>query len=74
VVPGDTKRDDVFDLHPGKQPFNVLAYKILEKNKMVSLRFQHGGNKPWQDGGDFNKGVSLWHLDPACLLEDNEEV
>jgi hypothetical protein len=74
VVPRDPERDDVFDLHSGKQALNVLAYEVLEENKMVSLHVFIDRNKPWQDGGDFNEGVSLGHLDSACLLENGHEV
>ena len=74
MVPRDPKRDDVFDLHSGKQPLNVLADEVLEENEMVSLHVFIDRNKPWQDGRDFDEGVSLWHLDSARLLENGHEI
>ena len=74
MVPRDPERDDVFDLHSGKQALNVLAYEVLEENKMVSLHVFIDRNKPWQDGRDFDEGVSLWHLDSARFLENDHEI
>ncbi len=41
VVPRDAERDDVFDLHPGEEPLDVLADEVLEENEMVSFHVRH---------------------------------
>ena len=74
VVPRDAEGDDVFDLHPGKESLDVLAYEIFEENEMVSLHLHVHGNKPRQDRGYFDEGVSLWHLYSARFLENDHEV
>ena len=74
MVPGDTKRDDVFDLHPGKQPMDMATDEFLKKDEVVFVTFRIYRHKPWQDGGHFNEGVGLGHLYAARFLENNQEV
>ena len=74
MVPGDPERDDVFNLHSGKQPMDMSTDEVFEKDEMVSLHFHICGNKPRQDRRDFDKGVGLGHLYSARFLKNNEEV
>ena len=74
VVPRDAEGDDVLDLHPGKQPLDVLAYEVFEENEMVPPISSMHGNKPRQDRGYFDEGVSLRHLYSARFLENDHKI
>ncbi len=69
MVPRDAKSNNVLNRHPRKKPLNVLANEIFQENEVAPRLVLMHGNKPRQDRGYFDEGVSLRYLHSGRFLE-----